>query len=75
MAAIVNSVVAGVRPGAIILMHDGGGKRANTIAALPLIIAKLRAMGYGFVTMDQLYSPPPKAPAKPPVPAPVVKKP
>jgi len=38
----------------IILLHDGGGNRAQTVAALPQIIDKLRAEGYVFVTADQL---------------------
>lgn len=45
---IVQSVLAGLRPGAIILLHDGGGNRANTVAALPQIIDAVRAAGYTF---------------------------
>ena len=33
----------------IILMHDGGGDRTNTIAALPWIIQGLRDRGFQFV--------------------------
>jgi chitin deacetylase len=51
---IVNSVVKGARPGAVVLMHDGGGNRSHTIAALPTIIQKLKAQGYVFVTLDSL---------------------
>lgn len=53
--AIVNAAVKGARPGAIILMHDGGGDRSQTVAALPKIITALRAQGYSFVTVDELY--------------------
>lgn len=53
-SAIVGKVLAQARPGAVVLMHDGGGNRAHTIAALPTIIAKLRAQGYVFVTLDGL---------------------
>jgi polysaccharide deacetylase 2 family uncharacterized protein YibQ len=35
-------------------MHDGGGKRDNTVAALPVMIAQLKAQGYRFVTMSEL---------------------
>jgi cellulose synthase/poly-beta-1,6-N-acetylglucosamine synthase-like glycosyltransferase/peptidoglycan/xylan/chitin deacetylase (PgdA/CDA1 family)/spore germination protein YaaH len=42
------------RSGNIILLHDGGGRREQTIAALPLIIDRLRADGYRFVTVSQL---------------------
>lgn len=38
----------------IILLHDGGGDRSQTVAALPRIIEALRARGYLFVTPDQL---------------------
>jgi peptidoglycan/xylan/chitin deacetylase (PgdA/CDA1 family) len=44
----------GVHPGSIVLMHDGGGWRGNTLKALPQIIDKLRARGYRFVTIAQL---------------------
>jgi len=53
--AIVAAALKGARPGAIILMHDGGGDRSQTVAALPKIIAGLKAQGYGFVTVDGLY--------------------
>ena len=38
----------------IILMHDGGGNRAPTVAALPVLIDALRARGYKFVTVSSL---------------------
>ncbi len=58
---IVQRVVAGARPGAIFLMHDGGGDRSQTIAALPTIIHELRARGYRLVTIPQMMldDPPP----------------
>jgi cellulose synthase/poly-beta-1,6-N-acetylglucosamine synthase-like glycosyltransferase/peptidoglycan/xylan/chitin deacetylase (PgdA/CDA1 family) len=37
--------------GAIIMFHDGGGNRAQTVAALPAIITRLRAEGYRFATV------------------------
>lgn len=40
--------------GAIILLHDGGGNRMQTVMALPSIIEQLHARGYTFVTMDQI---------------------
>ena len=42
------------KPGAIVLMHDGGGDREQTVAALPMIIDDLKAQGYTFVTLDEL---------------------
>jgi peptidoglycan-N-acetylglucosamine deacetylase len=38
-------VLAGVRPGAIVVLHDGGGDRSATVAALPAIIDGLRRLG------------------------------
>jgi peptidoglycan-N-acetylglucosamine deacetylase len=60
--AIVQRVLAGARPGAIILMHDGGGDRSQTIAALPVMIRELRARGYRLVTVPELLmnDPPPR---------------
>jgi len=49
---IVQRVLSQVRPGVIILMHDGGGDRSNTVAAVPIIIDTLRRQGYSFETLD-----------------------
>ena len=59
--AIVQRALAGAGPGAIILMHDAGGTRTQTVAALPGIITGLRARGYRIVTVPQLLmdNPPP----------------
>jgi peptidoglycan/xylan/chitin deacetylase (PgdA/CDA1 family) len=35
-------------------MHDGGGPRSATVAAVPAVIKKLRAKGYDFVTLDEM---------------------
>ena len=53
-SAIVQRVLAQVRPGSIILSHDGGGPRGQTLAAYPAIISALRARGYRFLTVPQL---------------------
>jgi peptidoglycan/xylan/chitin deacetylase (PgdA/CDA1 family) len=60
--SIINTVLGGAKPGAIVLMHDAGGNRAETIAALPKIITDLRAKGYKLVTVPQLIldNPPPQ---------------
>jgi peptidoglycan-N-acetylglucosamine deacetylase len=59
---IVQSALAGAHPGAIILMHDGGGDRSETIAALPAIVAGLRRKGLQPVTVPRLMldDPPPR---------------
>jgi cellulose synthase/poly-beta-1,6-N-acetylglucosamine synthase-like glycosyltransferase/peptidoglycan/xylan/chitin deacetylase (PgdA/CDA1 family)/spore germination protein YaaH len=40
--------------GNIILLHDSGGDRTETIQALPILIEKLRAQGFEFVTVSEL---------------------
>jgi peptidoglycan-N-acetylglucosamine deacetylase len=40
--------------GSIVLMHDGGGDRAVTVAALPVLIDTLRAHGYQIVQVSAL---------------------
>lgn len=49
VAAIVRTVQTHVRPGAVVLLHDGGGPRDQTVAALAQLIPWLRAQGYSFV--------------------------
>ncbi|MFE3109164.1 polysaccharide deacetylase family protein [Kitasatospora indigofera] len=46
--AIVASVQHGLRPGGVVLMHDGGGDRSQTVAALRQLLPWLTAQGYGF---------------------------
>ena len=58
--AIVASTLAQIHAsttsysGNIVLLHDGGGDREQTVAALPLIIDQLRAEGYNLVSIAQL---------------------
>lgn len=54
VASITEKVVSGVHPGAIVLLHDGGGNRASTVEALPQILDRLQAQGYRFVTVPEL---------------------
>jgi peptidoglycan/xylan/chitin deacetylase (PgdA/CDA1 family) len=58
---IVHRALEGAAPGGIILMHDAGGDRTQTIAALPTIIGALRKRGYRLVTVPRLLhdDPPP----------------
>lgn len=51
---IVDNVLSQVKPGGIVLMHDGGGDRSATVEALPQIISALRSQGYQFVTVPEL---------------------
>ncbi|MDX2974160.1 polysaccharide deacetylase family protein [Kribbella solani] len=50
--AIVQRVLKNVHNGSVILMHDGGGNRSQTVAALPAILKSLKAQGYGFRTLS-----------------------
>ncbi len=43
-----------IGPGSVVLMHDGGGDRSQTVELLPLLIEELRERGYTFVTLDDL---------------------
>ena len=51
---IVQRVAAEIRPGAIVLLHDGGGDRRQTVKALPLLIEAIQAKGLQAVTLSQL---------------------
>jgi len=53
-ARIVRNVLRNARPGGIALMHDGGGPRSHTVAALPVIIRELQSRGYRLVTVPEL---------------------
>jgi len=53
---IRNRVVANSYPGAVILLHDGGGNRTQTVRATRGIIRELRAADYEFVTVERLYN-------------------
>ena len=48
-AVIARRVLAALHPGAIVIMHDGGGNRSGTVTALPAIIRGIRAAGYQIV--------------------------
>ena len=54
VSEIASNVIDNARPGAIVELHDGGGDRSQTLAALPEIIRTLRGRGYRFVTVTQL---------------------
>jgi peptidoglycan/xylan/chitin deacetylase (PgdA/CDA1 family) len=52
--AIVSDVLSHSKPGAIVILHDGGGDRNETAAALPAIIRGLRRRGYTLVSVPRL---------------------
>ncbi|MGB3691886.1 MAG: polysaccharide deacetylase family protein [Spirulinaceae cyanobacterium] len=53
-AVITKKVLSQTKPGGVILLHDGGGNRQNTVNALPKIIESLIEQGYSFVTLPEL---------------------
>jgi peptidoglycan/xylan/chitin deacetylase (PgdA/CDA1 family) len=67
------TVTRELRPGAIILFHDGGGDRSQTVAALPGVLGLLHARGYRAVALPtppgQCCSTSPREPGKLPRPA------
>ncbi|MDB5702919.1 MAG: glycosyltransferase, partial [Sphingomonas bacterium] len=58
--AIIRNTLSGVaasspdRSGNVVLLHDAGGDRAQTVEALPIIIATLKSHGYRFVPVSAL---------------------
>jgi cellulose synthase/poly-beta-1,6-N-acetylglucosamine synthase-like glycosyltransferase len=51
---IVENILHEAPKGNIVLLHDGGGNRSQTLAALPRIIDALREQGYPFVSVADL---------------------
>lgn len=54
---IADRVLAAVQPGSIIILHDGGGNREETVQALPIIIGTLLHRGYRFITLNTMFYP------------------
>ena len=50
VGAIVGGIVADTQTGSIILEHDGGGNRSQTVAALQIWLPRLLEAGYQFTT-------------------------
>ena len=51
-AAIVANAMPDGEAGTIVLLHDAGGDRSETVAALPALIAEYRSRGYTFTTVS-----------------------
>ncbi len=48
--SIVRNIMHNTRPGSIILEHDGGGNRSETVEALHVVLPRLQHHGFHFVT-------------------------
>ncbi|MGZ4622425.1 MAG: polysaccharide deacetylase family protein [Blastococcus sp.] len=58
--SVADRAVHALRPGEIVLMHVGSNPDDHTTLdadALPQVISRMRAAGYGFVTLDALLAP------------------
>ncbi|MDO5644804.1 MAG: polysaccharide deacetylase family protein [Dermabacter sp.] len=51
--AIVNEILNHAAPGAVVLMHDGGGDRSQSIAALERVLPDLAQRGYVFQALPE----------------------
>jgi cellulose synthase/poly-beta-1,6-N-acetylglucosamine synthase-like glycosyltransferase/peptidoglycan/xylan/chitin deacetylase (PgdA/CDA1 family) len=56
VAAIVRRGTPAGTKGGVVLMHDGGGDRAQTVAGLDRLITRLQRRGYRFATVSDLTS-------------------
>src|SRR3954452_170935 len=52
--AIVRNAIPKDGRGAVVLLHDAGGDRSQTVAALGALIERLRAEGYRFTTIGEV---------------------
>jgi peptidoglycan/xylan/chitin deacetylase (PgdA/CDA1 family) len=52
--AIARRVIDSSQPGSVVLLHDGGGDRSQTVQALPAIIEGCQERGLSFVTLPDL---------------------
>ena len=53
VGAIVRAATPPGRSGGIVLLHDGGGDRSQTVAAVEQLVPRLRARGFRFLTVSQ----------------------
>lgn len=50
----IYEAIMSVQPGQVVLMHDGGGDRTQTVKAVQRAVPELVAQGYRLVTVDEL---------------------
>ena len=52
VSSIVRTVTTSTGNGDVILMHDDGGDRGQTVAALSRVVTTMKARGYSFEAME-----------------------
>ena len=50
----IAEMILSVEPGQVILMHDGGGDRSETVEALRIALPQLKEQGFSFITVDEM---------------------
>lgn len=50
----IKNAICSATSGQVVLMHDGGGDRTQTVEALRQALPELKAQGYSFITIDEL---------------------
>ena len=51
---IVSKVLKGAAEGNIVLFHDGGSNRQQTVQALEIILPELKKQGFKFITVTEM---------------------
>lgn len=51
---MLNFLMKSIGPGSVVLLHDGGGDRSQTVELLPQLIQELKDRDYVFLTIDEL---------------------
>ncbi|WEK53564.1 MAG: polysaccharide deacetylase family protein [Candidatus Cohnella colombiensis] len=51
---IVDNTIAHVKPGSVLLFHDGFGDRSQTVEAVQMLVTELKAQGYELVTVSDM---------------------
>jgi peptidoglycan/xylan/chitin deacetylase (PgdA/CDA1 family) len=51
-SVIISRILSKLTPGAVVVLHDGGGDRSHTVAMLKTLIDTLKAQGYTFTTLN-----------------------
>ena len=50
----VSYILSNARPGAVVILHDGGRRGLRTAQVLGAVLPRLRARGYQVVTLSEL---------------------